>query len=132
MTTMASVKVAREKLLELLREAKDERLKKFDEAVERYNEKLVELRQGALEAASKDLSKEANLDKLGDALGAYLSSKKNRRYQYEETLGVYISKNDRENIIERRYDNAIKLVTISSDDSFKVTSNTEFGMLLGL
>jgi len=131
MAMMASVKVEREKLLELLREAKDEKLKKFDEAVERHNERVVERRRDAVEAASTDLSKEDNLDKLSEALYAYHVLKKNRRYEWDDVLCTYLGKNERTNV-ERRYDNAIKLVTISSDDSFKVTSNTEFGQLIGL
>jgi len=131
MTALASVKIEREKLLQLLREAKDEKLARFDEQVVKFNEKLTKLREETVKAASADLSKEANLKKLHDVLGTYFSSRSSRRYAYDEILGTYLGTEQRQQL-EHRYDSAMRLVEISSDDQFKITSNTEFGHLLGL
>lgn len=125
MTTAASVKVAREKLLELLREAKDDALATFDQRVQQYEEELSARRSEVVAAAKRDLKQEVNLMELSTAVGNYNRYSRDKRY--DGTIGDETRKRTGE-----RYDTAIKLVEISSDDHFKVTSNTEFGYLLGL
>ena len=125
MTALASVKVAREKLLELLHEAKEAALAEFEERVRRYDKDVAERRAAVVAAAKRDLSKDENFTALRDAVQAYHSRVRNKQYDGQ------IGDNERKRIGER-YDSAIKLVEISSDDEFKVNSNTEFGYLLGL
>lgn len=124
----ASVKVERKKLLKLLREAKDEKLAEFDKRMEKFNEEVAKLREKVVKAMGGDPTKDDDLRALYEALSAFYNRK---RDQYIYVDDMYVNAKERKNI-EGRYDSALKLVEISSDEFFKVTSNTEFGYLLGL
>lgn len=128
MAALASVKVEREKLMELLREAKEAKLAEFDERMEKFNEEVAKLRGKVVKALEGDLSKDDDLRKLYETLGEFYNR---RRDQYIYVDGMYVNVKERKTI-EQRYESAIKLVDISADEFFKITSNTEFGYLLGL
>lgn len=122
MAAQATVKVAREKLIELLRGAKQTQLDAHDERVRENERETEKALKDLTAAAAKDLSQRKNLDALSDALNLYL------RHKRRDDAWA---KRDRKRLIEE-YDAAIRLVEISSDETLRVTSSSEFGRLLGL
>lgn len=121
MTALASVKVTREKLGELLVEAKLERLVEANELVAKAEAELQGARDELVSAAKRDLSQDENIESLAQAVRAYEGRADQKRWKDRDVEQI-----------NKRYDDALRLVAISSDGTLKVTSHTEFGYLLGL
>lgn len=122
--TSSSVRVIPVKLLELLGEAKTNALGEFDAKAAAHLLEVEQAGEKVIAAAAADLSVEENLDALVDTVRNYSYK---RDTQYSRNYAEESRKR-----IESRYDSAIRLVEISSDEYHRVTSHTEFGYLLGL